>query len=305
MTEKELLSQLKNLKEIKPDESWKKQSRDILLSQISSHEIPAAVESDIYFLAHIKNFFRQPVAVVVVVLFFLAGGGFASVAASKNTKPGDSLYIAKKISEKAKLAIAFSSEKKAQLSIEFAGNRAKEIAQVIADDDTNESKAEKVGRLAEDFKKEIASAKTSLKKIAEVDSKQSPTENNNSEGAPEDSEIFSANLGRTEKGMQIYVQENKEEQSRDLSDSAAASSTKENIPEIPAANNANNLEKALGEAGEFLKNQDYGGTLNKLSEANDIVENINNKGEVKGISETATSTEGSVLGASEENIDNK
>lgn len=297
-----MLVQLNSLKEIKPDENWKSQSREILLSQISSHEIPLTTSGKASFFAHFKNFISQPVAVVAVVLFCLMGGGVASIAASKNSKPGDSLYIAKKISEKAKLAIAFSQEKKAKLSIEFAGNRAKEMAQVIADESGGENKAEKVEQLAEDFKKEIASAKTRLNKINTVDDKTSPLKNNNSESGAENEEMFSANLGRTEKGMQIYVQNNEEPQAGAPTGLAATSSASQNVS---ASDGANNLQKALGEAEELLNKQDYSGTLNKLSEANSLIENMDNKGEVKGESESASSTKGSILGASEENIENK
>jgi hypothetical protein len=296
MTERELLSQLNNLRDIKPDYKWKKESREILLSQISEgYSLTSATSSEQtvkFTISHyLRNFFHQPVLVVIAILLVVLGGGIFSLNAAQDTKPGDSLYIAKIISEKAQLAITFDEEEKAKLGIEFASNRAKEITQILSDVDNEEEKTAKVEKLARNFKKEINTVKTRLKKIniinEEVSKETKETE--------EDSQIFSADLGREDNGMQIYnPQQDKSNQTEnteapdELAEDIVVTTPDTIIEASSTIGVSNDIGKALEEAEQLFAEQDYNGTLDKLEEA---INQINDSGgEVKGESESASTT---------------
>jgi hypothetical protein len=289
MTEKELLAQLNNLKNIKLDNEWKRNNRDILLAQISAGNYSRAEEKITKWAAwlnifsYAKNFVSQPVAVVTLILCALFGSGVASIYAARSSKPGDSLYIAKIISEKAQLAVTFGEENKAKLGLEFASNRAKEMTQVLNEEGNSENKKEQTAKLENDFRNEIKVAKNRLKKMNII------KEGN---GAA-DKEIFSANLGREDKGTQVYDQnggvEEKEEIKTDNKPTAATSTAKEEVKK-----EADGIKSVLDQAEKMFEEKNYGGTVNKLEEAGKIInrEVIDNKGEVKGEGEkAATSTE--------------
>ena len=53
---------------------------------------------------------------------------------AEKTKPGDSLYIAKIVSEKTQYALTFDDKSKAQLGLQFATNRVEEMNKVLAEE---------------------------------------------------------------------------------------------------------------------------------------------------------------------------
>jgi len=252
MTEKELLSQLNSLKNIKPENSWKENNRNLLLSQISGGE---DIEEknisllDIFFKK--AEWLAQPVGVLLLIVSTVFGSGILSIKASRDTKPGDSLYIAKIISEKTHQAITFDEKEKAKLEIKFAGNRADEIAKVL-EQDNSEKKDGRVEKLTNDFKKEISAAKTRLEKMngGKTENKIEENSASSSQVAEVEDQVFSADSGKTKNGMQIEIIEIKEEV-------------------VPAAESP---KKALDEAKQLFEQEDYAGTLDKLEEANAIVD---------------------------------
>ncbi len=305
MNEKELISQLNNLKNIKPDDTWKRESRDILLSQISAGDYSSEISERRFAVSYyLRNFFHQPVLVVSVILLAVLGGGIFSVGAARDTKPGDSLYIAKIISEKAQLAVTFNEKDKAKLGIEFAGNRAKEIARVLAEE-SGDDKEVKVEKLARSFKKEISAAKTRLKniKVIKDDKKEKEgvesVQEENAAEQEDNTQVFSANLGKKDKGMQVYTADNG---GSETSSSAAADDSADAAPENSVAGDSgNDVEQVLGEAEELFARKDYDGTLNKLEEVNNIIDHIDGAADGETQSESATTTEEvEVLGVSGE-----
>lgn len=302
MDEKKLLAQLNNLKNIKPENTWKKENRDILLSQISGGEyftapIQITESQDNKFFNLIKNYFSQPsfVATTVVILLFVGGAG--SLYAARGSKPGDSLYIAKIISERTQLAITFGEEERARLGIEFAGNRAEEINQVLGSVGDEKEKTEKVGKLTLSLKKEISGARERLKKISAANKNSDA----NNVALEEDVQMFSANLGKDDKGVQISNGKKAGEENPENSpetnnqqpavNQTATTSVSADSPDAASINN--NIAETLGEAGQLLEEKNYSSTLNKLEEAETAVDQIDNGGGENNNapdSETATST---------------
>lgn len=247
MHEKELLSQLHNLKKTSPDAVWKNGNRDILLSQISNGEplVKMGLSETLknLFVWKSLEWATQPAGVLLLIFAILAGGSFASVKIAKDAKPGDSLYIAKIISEKTQQAITFNEKAKTRLGIEFASNRAKEMAQVM----TGSEGGEEADKLEDSFKKEISTVKNRLEKMGLNDQVAvTPAET----PANEDETVFSADSGKTDVGLQI-------------SESPMAAA--------PVA--VTSPKAALEEAEKLFEQKDYEGTLSKLEEVQAIISN--------------------------------
>lgn len=274
MNDKDLLQKLNNLKTIKPDDNWKKNYREVLYSQISAGSAEDSPVSN--FRAVLGNLMPgkiladliKPVWAMTLVCVLILAAGIGGVYASKNSKPGDSLYIAKIISEKAQLAITFNQSDKAKLGLEFAANRAKEITQVLEESKGQENKQnEKVEQLSKNFKNEISQVKTRLTAIK-------ATQNNKEEEA----QVFGANLGKNDKKIELS-EPAKTEVAAPSQPSSAATTTKENLIE---------------EAEKLFDEKNYSESINKLEEANKAISQTIQDGEigqVKGVSETATSTD--------------
>jgi len=290
MENRELLKQLKGLKNLKPDQGWKERNREILYSQISSTvaEEEKGFSGFFVFAKRLAQTAASGWSMAVVLIVVVMGGAF-SAGAARLSKPDSSLYIARIISERAQLAVTFGEEKKAQLSFRFANDHAKDITDILAKTDLsnkdNDSKAEK---LTEDFKEEIEVAKNKLREIKKPVATGS-----------EDADVFSANLGKETEGMQIAepVSPNLEI-SRQLQAPAGAGkvASEEKATTTPEeiqseANDSSDPHKILEEAEELFNVRDYTGASGKLDEAKKAVENLEKAGEVKGATESATSTE--------------
>lgn len=340
MKEQEIITQLNKLRSISPQAEWKAVNRKILFTKIesspaASQDVNQAKTAFIFRLpVKLIRTMPQPVMAVIFIILFMAASGAASVMASKNSKPGDSLYVAKIISEKTHYALTFNEHKKAQLGITFATNRVKEISQVLADE-SNGGKGEKVERLVNDFKKEISEAKTRIAKISSTAVAKPVIEaeineagdNNEGESDENDTAMFSANLEKEEQGIELSEPSTKTSDGKvekpeiivgsvDLAEelgedelSTVPTTTEEIMPlasstDVSTTESANDPQKILEQAGLFLENENYNATLSKLEEAGDAIDLVGG-GEVKGESESSTTTdeyieeEGEVLGAEE------
>ena len=299
MENKELIKKLNSLKSITADQEWKERNRGILFSQISATAVPAAEETGamikiFVLLQRLVRIFSTPAWAVFFVCLLVVAGSVFSVGAARLTKPDSSLYIARIISEKAQLAVTFGEEKKAKLSFRFANDHAKDITEILAKTDPgNEAGKSKTEKLSENFKKEMTVAKTKLKEMGAL----AELEEGN-----EETKVFSANLKKEERGMQVSEPQPKEEPAagKNQTDAGIIKTEEEakatNTPAGEISGHSANLGdayKMLEEAEELLNEKDHSGTLNKLEEANNIVENVDlgDKGEVKGASDEASSTQ--------------
>ncbi len=310
MNERDIIKQLHSLKQIEPDSNWQAKNREILYSQVFSQSTapqnPESLFASLsagldYAAGRFSAVFLQPawVAASIILVFTLSIGG--SVYASRNAKPGDSLYVAKMISEKAHLAVTFNETEKAKLGVTFAGNRAKEITQILAEpSDNKEAQAEQVKQLESDFKKEISTVITRLSKAKvakQTPENEQPAENNQEEKSnPEEIGVFGANLGKDNKRMEIFEQQKTEPittvsseakpQAAEAKPSQQSTSTEE---AKPATAKPAQIEKVLQEAEKLLiEEKNIQGSLDKLDEAKVIINNP----ESKAAGETdATSTQ--------------
>jgi hypothetical protein len=263
MTNKELLQKLNSLKSIQPNVDWKNDNRKILYSQISNSTTPLSPEiHNFNFFRAFKHAVAQPVFVfasISVITIGLLGVNTAY------TRPGDSLYIARIISQKAQLAITFNDEQKNKLEFKFANDRAREITQVLSQTDDQG----KTDQLAKDFKKEISIVKSKINNLNIADNTASGAQTD-----PDDSILYSADLGRDDKGLQVSAPNG----SIASGNNAVATSTQPLAP-----------HQMLDEAETLFNNKDYAGAENKLIEVDKLI-NQNSDQTAPATSTNATTT---------------
>lgn len=290
--EKDLLNKLNQLKSITPDSAWKASCREILYSQMTGQNLNE-IESDQFswrmfwgdLIPNVNVKLPQTVWIIILSISIMTSGGLASVYAARDSKPGDSLYIAKIISEKTKLVLTFDDKEKAKLNLEFAANRAKESVQVLEENTSAEKKDAKLQELTKNFKDELNQAKNKLGKI-NVGSRVWQDEENKTEAL---NQVFGANLGKDDQRMEISepTEEIKETETKPAQEADQATSTTENL----SKNNSLTTDKILEQAEMLFDQKNYNQSIDKLNQVNKIINQADDdKGEVKGTSESATST---------------
>lgn len=281
-----MIKKINNLKTVKPDDNWKKNYREILFSQISAGQTASQPKTNLQIIwesiepKQILADLAKPVWSVSLASLLILAVAVGSVYASKNSKPGDSLYIAKIISEKAQLAITFSEEDKAKLSLEFATNRAKEITQVLQEVKEPENKKnEKVQQLSQNFKNEIKQAKSRLTAIK-------VEKNQNKE---DESQVFGANLGKNNQRMEVAEPSTVNKNNQSQTQVSPEEPTTVNATYTPES--ANEPDKMLEEAEKLFAEKNYDGTIDKLEEVNKVINQTVKDGQVQGESETSPSVD--------------
>ncbi len=293
MTEKQLLQQLKELKTITLSEETKKSNRDVLFSQIANTSVREEIPAQGSFFWGFKNVFSvfsQPLLIVAGVFVFVAGGLIAGSGFFKDSKPNDSLYIARIISERAKLNTTFSQTERDALSLKFASDHAKDIATILMDPEfNNEENKDQVEKLNASFKNEISKVKDKIEKnsIGEIGS--------NLEKSGED--VFSASSLIEEGGVEIYIEDDNnsspetaeissqesEDASTSSEESSQSSSSSENLVDIKSLENEidNNSEEIstlkngpeiIAEIEKLFSEGRYNEVIEKLSEVKGSIE---------------------------------
>lgn len=113
MEEKELIGNIRKLRQIKPRKDWVSLTKSQILGQEPRIEL--------------FPFFKPALAGLVIILVFFGLFGFA-----QNSVPGDLLYSVKKITEK--IQKTFIPEK--EFNIKIANNRLDDLAKIVHDNST-------------------------------------------------------------------------------------------------------------------------------------------------------------------------
>jgi len=157
MTENELISKIRELRDIKPNKDWVSLNKVRVLGE----------ESGFSFFPYFKPAFATLICVFAIFGLF----GF-----SQNSVPGDFLYSVKKIVEKGQ-AIFVSEQEKPQASLELANKRLEELTKIAEANQVkklapaiNEFQAS-VSEVAKNFSKMegISSDSVTIKKFVELD----------------------------------------------------------------------------------------------------------------------------------------
>ncbi len=307
MKEKDLKIKLAQIK-CYPSQEWKQRRKELLQAQIFGTVKPQQAGGffnglKIFWPA--KSFRLKPAwsVLLIITTVFLAGG--LSLRAARNSCPGEALYIAKRISEQTQLALTFSEKQRAKLGIEFASKRAEELNKILKQENSATEKEKHVEQLTQDFKKQIIVAKNNLARISSR--RPVPTDSNVGQSEPkptpaaaakpptnndDDNKIFSANLSKDNKKIEIEpsTKEPAEPKPEANAVSPAATSSQPATASTTAGRQPNLAEvnKILAEAQQLIEKDEIKATVDKLDQANKIIDQIDESaGQVKGAAEAA------------------
>jgi hypothetical protein len=323
MNEKNIIKKLGELKGMSPNKDWKEKTRDFLFSEVRSSVFET--EEDISTFGKIlamPKFVLSAVEerawAVLLVIFVFVGGVFGAQAASRNARPGDSLYLARVFSERAKVAVTFDKEKKAKLDIRLASDRAKDITEVLAElsgQDKGDDK--KLTKLSESFKEEIKIVKKNIKEIEQIHEVVTPSkepalsDNFESEAFEEESfgigfsdpDIRAVEAGKENQGLDVYIKEdsevaliNEDEKINNKDVVDATSSEKDIVTEdsvvATIVKAKTSVDDMLSSAQNSLEANDFASAKVMLETVDQMINNQqpniedSQVGEVKGIEET-------------------
>lgn len=240
MTERELIKKLNNLQNIKPDENWKISHREILLSQVQNTS--AGFHSSL--MENFWMFTRNGLvsvpqfawASIAIVLFLTTGIFFGD---RLPVGPNNSLYIARVVSERARLSTMSDGEAKNRLTVQYASEHAHNIVSTLSEADNNSDQAELI-KLNDTFKTEIAKVKENLPVVKNTD----------------DEVVTIADAEIATSGLTVY---NSGSDNKDV----VATST----PVVVVKD----AKLILEEAEKLFNEKNYSGALDKLNEANQVI----------------------------------
>jgi hypothetical protein len=169
MIEKDLIRKLNNLGKINPDQDWLNSNRELLLSQISNSgaENLSVWKVILIKISSLSKTAVQPAYALVAFVFLLTTGFLLSQNALSNTKPSNSLYIARIIAEKVKLNTTFNSAERDKLAVQYATDHAQAISAVLADPNFNTpANQAQVAALNNSFAQEVSTVKSGINRLA-------------------------------------------------------------------------------------------------------------------------------------------
>ena len=154
--EKQLISGLKQLKQIQPDFAYLKGFRRVLENKMLLDERRSR---RVFVFQAFRLAFNFGMAMVVFV-----GLGYASVMATQNIPAGNILYPAKLLGEKIQLGVqSFDSKTRTDLKFKFAQNRLSEIKS-LEESDFNDQK--KIKAVLEGYGQEMTSIQKEILNIS-------------------------------------------------------------------------------------------------------------------------------------------
>lgn len=149
MTEKDLISRIKELREIKPKKDW------VILakSQILEQEVKSSQK--LFVLPRIFFGYKPALATITCLMIF-----FGLFAFAQNSVPGDLLFSVKKVTEMGR-AVFISEEERPQMSLELADKRLEELTRI--------AQANQVRKLAPAINEFQASVSEATKNLSKLD----------------------------------------------------------------------------------------------------------------------------------------
>ena len=279
MTNQDLIAKLNSLKKISPDQNWLKDNRELLLSQISNsgaEKLPVWRLVLIDFSSTLKALSQPAYALGVFVLLLLTGSFFSQQMLAK-TKPNDSLYIARILSEKVKLNTTFDGATRDRLAVQFATGHAQDISAMLADPEFNtEANKDQVAKLNDNFQAEINTVKDRISRLPAPVKTPTPAAVINN-----DSQIIIADNSKDEQGIQLSEKKG-EATTLNLSvptSTLTIGTSTENTLALPEASSTLKNEivpsvaadKIVDEAVKLFIQKDYTKASDKLKEVDAII----------------------------------
>ena len=165
---REIVSQLKALQEsVNPNDAWVKNNRAVLLSQVANSmpvqkSVPKTTQWNGVW-SRLSNLLPQPVAfafrplaILVIVAVVGTSGVVGTVDAAYDTLPGEPMYVFKRASEQAQVAVAslLGDSAVAKVHAKLAKRRADETKKILANPG-NQTSAAVVAATVADLKNEL------------------------------------------------------------------------------------------------------------------------------------------------------
>ncbi|MEK9130412.1 MAG: DUF5667 domain-containing protein [Patescibacteria group bacterium] len=121
-----LIQKLKNLKNIQPSQEWLRETREVFLIQAKKDFVKNKEEKTNFSFAFLTSHLRTATVLGSIVVLLFGSSAFA-VNVTKDTLPGDFLYVIKLNLEKTEKILTNDKEKKVKLAIKSSGERLKEL----------------------------------------------------------------------------------------------------------------------------------------------------------------------------------
>jgi hypothetical protein len=294
MSDKDFLKQLKTLKDINPQSDWLKSNREILLSQISNSgaEHLSSWQKIVIDIRSFSLVVSKPVMVMASFLvLFVATSAFAHLAFNQ-TKPSDSLYIARIISEKAKLSTVFNAQEREKLEAKFAANHVETITNVLAESNVTDDNEDQFAYLNDSFNKEINIVREKIVGMAKRNEQNTAsvvTEPVVSKVGEEDALVSVADNSKEEQGTQLEIKTvvnvNTEETKAEApvetatDDKTAELATEDDTSKqeaeaalASALDEVKDPEALIAEVQALFAARDYQGALEKIKEVKAMIE---------------------------------
>lgn len=286
MTEKQLIAKLNSMKDVNLDSTWLKGHREVLYTQV---ENSGAVELSAWnkLVCEVKALAltaSRPAVSVASILLVVASMGIFSHKLFSNAKPNDSLYIARIISEKAKVNMTFNDNNRSKLEAKFAASHAQDIAAVLADDSIDND-SETAKNLSAEFDKEINTVKSSLAKVTPSINASAVAvarvDNNSKENVDDlispDDQVFAADSSKDSSGIAIYNGEKDVTAATNTDDIEVKGNTSTETEVdldngtstesgLEASSSATTTVDVTDEIKQYFNNKDYNGAIDKLKE---------------------------------------
>lgn len=150
MTEKELIGEIRRLRQIKPNKDWVVLTKNQILGQEEKYS---------NFVSIFRVLFSKPAYASLVFVFLL----FGFFAISQNSLPGEILYPIKKITEKTQ-AVFVSENDKPKYTLEIASKRLEELNQIA-----QKNEVKKIAPAIQEFQANLSRAAENLSKTKNSD----------------------------------------------------------------------------------------------------------------------------------------
>jgi len=186
MTDRQLINQLKNLKQIHPDEGWVVFCRESLLEKMNDSKINQGFDLNLIFSDFTKSIrvqfkkwqdlpYLKPVAVSALVFSLILGGSVFTVLASRDSLPGDALFKVKSANEQIHVIFA-SDDEKVKIQAEIAEKRVNELGQIVKQSLSAAKKRKKVEKAVVKVQESLAAVRNEMPVMNEKSSPQKAVE---------------------------------------------------------------------------------------------------------------------------------
>ena len=261
MTDKDLIKKLNSLSNISPDLSWKASNRDLLLSQISNsgaRDLSAWQIFVINFNSLAKTVSKPAYALGAFVVLLITGSLFSHQVFG-NAKPNDSLYIARIISEKAKLNTMFNSDERNKLAVQFATEHAQDISAVLANPEfNNDTNKDQVAKLNASFDTEINTVKNKINYLI-------PKKDQDVKEVIATDTVSMAGSSKDNSGVQLL------EAKSDNKIATPSTATITPVSQTISSSTDASADTILDEAKQLFDKKDYTKASNKLKEVDELI----------------------------------